>query len=93
MLRFVQDIPLDSSDRSWQVLNEVEGKLSTFNKTPILIVWGGKDFVFDDSFLNIWEDYYPHAEVHRLNDAGHFVADDAYSDVIPIMKQFLTDHP
>lgn len=92
VLRFVQDIPLSPEDQSWQVLAKVEDRLSLFEKHPILIIWGGKDFVFDDDFLAAWESYYPHAEVHRLNDAGHYVADDAYSDVIPIMKQFFTKH-
>lgn len=93
VLRFVQDIPLGPEDPSWSVLNEVEGNLSSFNKTPVLIVWGAKDFVFDDDFLASWEDIYPHAEVHRLNDAGHYVADDAHGDVIPIMKQFISKNP
>ena len=92
VLRFVQDIPLGPEDESWQVVNEVEDKLPVFNKTPILIIWGGKDFVFDDDFLAAWESYYPHAEVHRLNDAGHYVADDAHGDVIPIMQQFISKH-
>ncbi|SMF30722.1 alpha/beta fold hydrolase [Pseudobacteriovorax antillogorgiicola] len=92
VLRFVQDIPLGPEDDSWSVLAEVEDKLSVFNKTPVLIIWGGKDFVFDDDFLAAWESYYPHAEVHRLNDAGHYVADDAHGDVIPIMHQFMTKH-
>ena len=92
VLRFVQDIPLEPEDRSWSVLSEVEDKLSLFNKTPVLIIWGGKDFVFDDEFLNAWENFYPHAEVHRLNDAGHYIADDAHGDVIPIMHQFIDKH-
>lgn len=87
--RFVQDIPLTDKDPSWLTLMSVEEKLRLFNKTPMLILWGSKDFVFDQAFLSQWQGYFPHAEVHRLNQVGHYIADDAYEDVIPIMEQFL----
>jgi haloalkane dehalogenase len=54
-----------------------------------MIVWGGKDFVFDDAFLRQWQKYLPQAQVHRLADAGHYVLEDAAEEVIPLISGFI----
>ena len=36
---------------------------------------------------------FPNAEVHRFEDAGHYILEDAAEDVIPLISTFLTDHP
>ena len=41
--------------------------------TPALIVWGGKDFVFDNDFLVQWQGRLPAAKICYLADAGHYV--------------------
>jgi haloalkane dehalogenase len=32
---------------------------------------------------------FPAAEIHRLEDAGHYVVEDAHERIIPLMDDFL----
>ena len=67
--------------------------LTQFQDRPMLICWGGKDFVFDRHFLGEWRRRFPKAEVHRFADAGHYVLEDAADEIIPLVKDFLAQHP
>lgn len=89
VLRFVQDIPLSPDHESFSVVQEVENGLAQFRETPMLICWGAQDFVFDDHFLNGWKQRFPQAEVHRFEQAGHYVLEDAWPSIIPLMRDFL----
>lgn len=86
---FVQDIPLRVGDRSWEALQAVEQGLPLMRDRPALVVWGGRDFCFDDVFLQRWRTELPQAAVHRIPDAGHYVLDDARAEVIPLITGFL----
>ena len=88
-LRFVQDIPLKESDPAWSVLDETASRLPALADKPILIAWGGKDFVFNDKVLAIWKEVYPGAEVEYHPDAGHYVLEDAHDRIAPRVKAFL----
>src|SRR5581483_4955409 len=74
---FVQDIPLAPAHRSWGTLGMVEEALPQFRRHRALVVWGGRDFCFDDFFLTRWREILPQAEVVRIADAGHYVLEDA----------------
>lgn len=92
-LRFVQDIPLRPSDRAYSVISEMAAGLAAFSRTPTLLAWGMRDFVFDHHFLEEWERRMPHAEVHRFADAGHYVLEDVPEAIVSLVRRFLTDHP
>jgi haloalkane dehalogenase len=91
--RFVEDIPLQPGDRSFDLVRRVSDELSQFARIPILICWGRRDFVFDDAFLNEWRKRLPHAEVHVFEDAGHYVAEDAHERIVPLISEFLARNP
>ncbi len=90
-LRFVQDIPLRAGDRGYELISEVESKLGLFADRPVLICWGGRDFVFDHHFLEAWLKHFPSAEVHRFPDCGHYVLEDAGQEILALIERFLTD--
>ncbi len=92
-LRFVQDIPLQPGDRSFALVTEVQEKLPIFRKIPTLILWGDKDFVFDQHFLDVWKKTLPEAEVHQFPDAGHLVLEDAGAEILPLIQDFFKRHP
>ena len=92
LLRFVQDIPIKPGDPSYDLVSEVQAKLPYFNALPILILWGEKDFVFDDHFLREWRKFLPAAEVHRFPNAGHYVLEDAGTEILPLVQDFLERH-
>lgn len=86
---FVRDIPLRRSHPSWLTLKEIESRLVLFRDRPVLVVWGGKDFCFDDLFLARWREFLPNASVHRIEDAGHYVLEDASDEAVPMISRFL----
>ena len=92
-LRFVQDIPLEPGDAAYQTVSEIEAALPLFEKTPILLLWGEKDFVFKPRVLEIFQEIWPHAEAHRFPKAGHYVLEDQAEEIAPLILDFLARHP
>lgn len=88
---FVRDIPMSPEHPTYDVLVEVENGLELFKEHPILIVWGERDFCFNPDFRREWERRFPDAEVHALEDASHFVVEDATESIVTWMNEFLSD--
>ena len=93
VLRFVQDIPLDSRDASYQLAKCVDDNLAVFSDRPMLICWGEHDFVFNHHFLKEWQSRFPNAEVHGFSDAGHYILEDIPQKIVPLVQDFLQKHP
>jgi len=87
--RFVQDIPLSPRDRSWAELAAIEASLERFRALPVCLLWGERDFVFTPAFREEWQKRLPAAEVHRLEDAGHWFHEDEPAEVEHIIRAFL----
>ncbi len=87
--RFVRDIPTSARHPTWRTLAEIEAKLSLFRARPSQLIWGMQDWCFRPSCLERLIQHLPDAEVHRLADAGHYVVEDAYEQIIPRMRHFL----
>jgi len=92
-LKFVQDIPLKSSDPSYELVWNVQENLNRFSKIPMLICWGKHDFVFDNTYLDEWRRRFPDAEIHSFADAGHYVLEDKPEHMQTLIKDFLDRHP
>ena len=90
---FVRDIPLSPQDPAWGVLAETERRLPQLSDKPILIGWGMRDFVFGPKVLEIWGKIFPDARVCRLDEAGHYVLEDAHDALIPKIVEFLKARP
>jgi haloalkane dehalogenase len=88
-LRFVQDIPLTPKDRAFELVSDTAASLDRFRQLPMLICWGELDFVFDRHFLAEWQKRFPEADVHRFPDCGHYVLEDAGTEIIPLIADFL----
>ena len=88
--RFVQDIPLKSTDPAYAVVTRTQEGLANLKGKPMFFPWGMKDFVFDHLFLEKWIEFFPDAEVMRIPDAGHYVLEDARSEVVPAIVDFVT---
>ena len=69
-------------------MNSISEKLPVFRKNQKLIVWGGRDFCFNDYFYNRWLEIYPEAERRYIADAGHYVLEDAV-EAVPGIVGFL----
>jgi haloalkane dehalogenase len=89
--RFVQDIPLRPSHPTYATLREIEERLNLFRHHPMCLIWGMRDWCFSPHFLQRFQEYFPQAEVHPIEDAGHYVVEDAHERIIPILDSFLSD--
>ncbi|HEY4760472.1 MAG TPA: alpha/beta fold hydrolase [Thermoguttaceae bacterium] len=87
--RFVCDIPLRPSHPSHKTLLDIENGLVQFRRHPVCLIWGMQDWCFTPFFLNRFLEIYPHAEVHRLPDAAHYLVEDAHEKIIPIIENFM----
>lgn len=89
--RFVQDIPMRPGDRAWPLLEATEAGIERFREagTPTLLLWGMRDFVFDAHFLDEFIRRLPQAEVHRFEDAGHYLFEDAAEETTRLVRGFL----
>lgn len=90
-LRFVQDIPIKKGDPGFEYVEDLQNHLYLFRNTPVLIAWGLKDEVFDIHFLNKWIEYLPQAQVHRFEDCGHYVLEDAQEEIGTLIHDFLAN--
>ena len=75
--RFVQDIPLAPAHPSYAALLEVEAALPRLARVPVSLVWGERDWCFTPAFRREWQRRLPHADVHPLAHAGHYLLEDA----------------
>jgi cis-3-alkyl-4-acyloxetan-2-one decarboxylase len=89
ILRFVEDIPRSPKDRAAPALDATDKGLAQFRDRPMLLIWGAKDYVFDDWFFGEWKKRFPAARSHYVEDAGHFVVEDAFERIIPWIEAFL----
>ncbi len=88
--RFVKDIPLSPSHESYDTLKNIDEKIFLFENRPSLLVWGKKDFCFTEHFMDMWQDRLKFHETHSFDDVGHFVVEDAWEKIVPIMKNYMT---
>jgi len=87
--RFVRDIPMEEGHPSRAILEDIARRLPALAAAPKRIVWGGRDFCFDDHFLARWTREYPQAEVERLPEAGHYVLEDGGARARGAIEGFL----
>lgn len=88
-LKFVQDIPLDPADKSWDTVNRVDRHLDRLNPDQVLFLWGARDFVFDTFFLDEFLTRLPGARSHVFEDAGHYLFEDKPEETADLIHRFL----
>lgn len=93
VMRFVEDIPLGPGDPAFAAVSAIEQGLPRFRGLPMLFCWGMRDFIFNSRFLAEWIKRFPEAEALRLEDAGHYLLEDAADEVIATIGAFLRRHP
>ncbi len=88
-LKFVQDIPLSPDDPSGPIVARVDRELDRITARPVLLIWGRHDFVFDRDYFDEWRRRMPKAEVHWLDEAGHYLLEDAPEKIAGLIGAFL----
>ncbi|TCU83844.1 acyl-CoA synthetase (AMP-forming)/AMP-acid ligase II [Curtobacterium sp. PhB191] len=73
---FVADIPVDARHRSAPELDRIAAGVAALD-VPALLLWGPRDPVFLERYLDDLSERLPQADVHRFEGAGHLLPDDA----------------
>ncbi|GAC1628312.1 MAG: hypothetical protein NVS4B11_26180 [Ktedonobacteraceae bacterium] len=93
MLCWSRDIPVQETDASYAEMKRIEQGLSQFTQTPVLLIWGMQDPVLSPSVLHLWRHMYPQAITHEIEDASHFLQEDASERIVGYIQDFLTKNP
>ncbi|TQK18758.1 acyl-CoA synthetase (AMP-forming)/AMP-acid ligase II [Microbacterium sp. SLBN-154] len=72
---FVADIPVDARHESFAELQRIADGVSRLT-VPALMLWGPRDPIFSDRYLDDLVERMPQAHVHRFEGAGHLIAED-----------------
>ena len=87
--QFVKDIPATPQHPSWETLEQIEFGLKELADLPILLIWGMQDWCFTPACLEKFCEHWPAAEVHRIEGVGHWVVEDAPSEAMSILSDWL----
>lgn len=93
LLCWSRDIPVHETDPSYPEMKRIEEALVRFIGTPTLLVWGMKDPVLPESVLRTWQRIYPQATAAEIEDASHFLQEDAPQRIVLCIAEFLEAHP
>lgn len=72
---FVADIPVDSTHESFAELERIAAGVTGID-APALMLWGPRDPIFGDYYLDDLIQRLPQADVHRFEGAGHLIAEE-----------------
>lgn len=74
-------------------MKRIEEGLARLAGKPTLLVWGMRDPVLSEPVLRRWQRVYPRAVTLEIEDASHFLQEDAPERVVGGIEGFLDAHP
>lgn len=89
LLGWTRDIPLAEGEPSFAEMRRIEAGLAAFRDRPVLLAWGLRDPVLPGPVLRRWQAVFPQAETVALEDASHFLQEDAPGPLVDRVAAFL----
>jgi len=91
ILVFPREIPVTGEGPVVEMTTAIEAALKEhFRSKPVHVAWAMKDVAFLPSYLEtLWLDTFPEATVTRLDDAGHYLQEDAHEHIVPELVRFV----
>jgi len=77
------------SEREW--LADLWARIPTLEDHPTLLVWGMEDPLFRERELRRFERLFGNARTVELREVGHYVPEEAGSDLVEPVRAFLAD--
>jgi haloalkane dehalogenase len=87
--RFVKDIPMTESHPSRAALETVERSLGRWRDTPMMLMWGLRDWCFSVEFLAEFVRRFPNAQTVTFEHAGHYLFEDEKGQYVAHIERFL----
>ncbi|MGI8726735.1 MAG: alpha/beta fold hydrolase, partial [Solirubrobacterales bacterium] len=90
VLMFPREIPSGPEGRVSDLMAEVEQGLEAFADRDVKICWAMRDIAFTEEMLErMWLKTFPDAEVRKIDDAGHYLQEDAHEVIIPELLELV----
>jgi haloalkane dehalogenase len=88
---FPREIPVDGTGPVSALTAAIEeGMKRDFRSKPVHVMWAMQDPAFLPSYLDtLWLDTFPDASVTKLDDAGHYLQEDAHELIVPELVRFV----
>jgi haloalkane dehalogenase len=93
ILVFPREIPRTGGGPVVEMNTETERLLEQhFRSKPVAIMWAMKDVAFLPAYLDtLWLKTFPDAKAKKLEDAGHYLQEDAHERIVPELVRFVND--
>ncbi len=89
-LVFPREIPAGDTGPVAELISRVQRGLERhFRAEPTRIMWAMRDPAFTLAVLEEWRRTLPDAPVTRLDDASHYLQEDAHERIVPQLLDFL----
>jgi haloalkane dehalogenase len=88
--RFVRDIPQGVGAPNDKALAGIEQALPLLRERSVRIIWGGQDFCFNRHYFERWQGLIPNAVAEYLDEAGHYLIEDAQKSVVGQIERHIT---
>ncbi|MEL7089194.1 MAG: alpha/beta fold hydrolase [Planctomycetota bacterium] len=91
VLVFAREIPSGPDGPVSDFVGDIHDRLIRgCGHKPVMIAWPMKDIAFTPDILkDMWRPDFPNAEATQIDDAGHYIQEDAHEIVIPKLLDFL----
>lgn len=89
MVNFICSLPLVPEDQTARSMIEIETAIWVLRHKPMLILWGDRDWLYNDNDMTRWRSYFPDAEFHPIHGAGRFLTEDAPRQYLDYVTKFL----
>ncbi len=91
ILAFPRDIPVGAEHPSAETMGRIHDRLTNL-QIPTLLIWALQDPAFPRGMIRLWQTIYPHAEIHTLEEAGHYLQEDEPETLTALLLDFLARH-
>ena len=71
--------------------DDLWSRRETLQDIPALLLWGMKDPLFDQAYLDRWRALFQQAQVVQYPDTGHFVQEEQTTALVPPIHDFMTN--
>lgn len=69
-------------------LSNIQQQINTLSDRPALLVWGMRDFAFQQPELSRFESIFKNHQTVLLKNAGHFIQEDAPEEICDAIRKF-----
>ena len=84
-----KDIPIGDSHPSAETMHYIRQNLDILNEKEKILIWGMKDPIFSTKMIAWWNKIYPRIEKFEIENASHFLQEDAPYEILSIIQNFI----